>query len=61
MDKQPFVIAAAFAIALFMAYKPEMCIPNPKHRTPIFTRAIRNVGISVAVVLLVWLIITIAR
>ena len=48
MSSQNVVIAAAIFVALFMAFKPEMCIPNPKHRTPRFVAVIRSIGTAVA-------------
>ncbi|MDO4990795.1 MAG: hypothetical protein Q4E45_09855 [Eubacteriales bacterium] len=61
MDSQHLVIAAAIFVALFMAFKPEMCIPNPKHRTPRFIAVIKSVGTAVAAVLIVWFLLTLFR
>ena len=55
MNHQTWVVVLAAAIALIMAIKPEMCIPNPKHRTKTFIHGIKYIGMSVAIVLLIWL------
>ncbi|MCR5576897.1 MAG: hypothetical protein K6F56_07805 [Oscillospiraceae bacterium] len=44
-----------------MAYKPEMFIPNPKHRTPRFVAALKSIGTVVAGVLIVWLFLNLFR
>ena len=54
MNSELFVIFAAIAIALLMAVKPEMFILNAEKRTPQFVRAIKYIGMSVAIVLLTW-------
>lgn len=61
MSSQNVVIAAAIFVALFMAFKPEMCIPNPKHRTPRFVAVIRSIGTAVAAVLIIMLLISLFR
>ena len=61
MSSQNMVIAAAVIVALFMAFKPEMCIPNPKHRTPRFVAVIRSIGTAVAAVLIIMLLISLFR
>ncbi len=61
MNSQILVVVAALVIALTMAIKPEMCIPNPKHRTPSFIHGIKYIGMSVAIVLAIWLAATILR
>ena len=61
MSSQNVVIAAAIFVALFMAFKPEMCIPNPKHRTPRFVAVIRSIGTAVAAVLVIMLLISLFR
>ena len=61
MSSQNVVIAAAIFVALFMAFKPEMCIPNPRHRTPRFIAVIKSIGTAVAAVMIVWLLVTLFR
>ncbi len=61
MDSQIWIVILALVIALIMAIKPEMCIPNPKHRTPSFIHGIKYIGISVSIVLLLWLGINLLR
>ncbi len=61
MSSQNLVIAAAIFVALMMAFKPEMCIPNPKHRTPRFVAVIRSIGTAVAAVLIIMLLISLFR
>ena len=61
MNSQYMVIAAAILVALVMAFKPEMCIPNPKHRTPRFVAVIRSIGTAVAAVLIIMLLISLFR
>ena len=46
------VVFAAILIAMLMAIKPEMFVLNEKRRTPKFIKAIRYIGLSVAIVLL---------
>ncbi len=58
MKSQFLVILIALAVALVMAIKPEMFIPNPKHRTPSFIRGIKYIGMSVSLVFIIWLIIS---
>ena len=55
MNHQTWVVVLAAVIALIMASTPEMCIPNPKHRTKTFIHGIKYIGMSVAIVLLIWL------
>ena len=57
----PWIVVLALVIAVFMGTKPEMCIPNPKHRTPTFIRAIKYIGLSVSIVILVWIGIVFLR
>ncbi len=61
MNSQYMVIAAAILVALVMAFKPEMCIPNPRHRTPRFIAVIKSIGTAVAAVMIIWLLITLFR
>ena len=61
MSSQNLVIAAAVIVALAMAFKPEMCIPNPKHRTPRFVAVIRSIGTAVVAVLIIMLLISLFR
>ena len=61
MNSQYLVTLVAIMVALFMSFKPEMCIPNPKHRTPRFIAVIKSIGIAVAAVLVGWLVITLLR
>ncbi|MBQ9686129.1 MAG: hypothetical protein IJV41_06235 [Oscillospiraceae bacterium] len=58
MNSENWIILAAFAIAALMAYKPVMFIPNEKHRSPSFIRALRYIGMSVAIVIAIWFILT---
>ena len=46
-----FVVFAAIAISLLMAVKPEMFIIDESRRTPRFVKAIKNIGMSVCIVL----------
>lgn len=46
------VVFVAIAIAFLMAIKPEMFVLNENRRTPGFIKAIRNIGMSVCIVLL---------
>lgn len=52
------VVFVAIALALLMAIKPEMFVLNEKRRTPRFIKAIKNIGISVCIVLLAMLAAT---
>ena len=61
MNSQYWVIILAFVIALVMALKPEMCIPNPDHRTPNFVRAIKYIGMTIALMLAIWLSVNLLR
>lgn len=47
-----FVVFAAVLIAMLMVVKPEMFVLNEKRRTKNFIKAIRAIGMSVAIVLL---------
>ena len=58
MNSQLIVILLALAIALLMAFKPEMFVPNPDHRTPRFVRGLKYVGMSVSIVLLIGTVLT---
>ena len=58
MDSQLWVVIAAIVVALLMAIKPEMFIPNPDHRGFRMVRGIKRIGTSVAIVLLLWLALT---
>ena len=58
MDSQLWVVIAAIVIALLMAVKPEMFILNPDHRSFRMVRGIKRIGMSVAIVLLLWLALT---
>ena len=61
MDSQLWVVFAAIAVALLMAIKPEMFLINPDHRGFRMVRAVKRIGMAVAIVLLVWLGITLLR
>ena len=61
MNSQIWVVAAAILVALIMALKPEMFIPNPSHRTPRFIAVIKSIGTAVAAVLIVWLLVGLFR
>ncbi len=61
MNSQYWIIFAAILLACLMAYKPEMFIPNPKHRTPRFVAALKSIGTVVAGVLIVWLFLNLFR
>lgn len=58
MNSELFVIFAAVAIALLMAVKPEMFILSEAKRTPKFIKAIKSIGMAVAIVLLTWFLAT---
>ena len=58
MKSQILVVLLALVIALLMAFKPEMFIPNPNHRTPTLVHSFKYIGMSVSLVFLIWLIIT---
>ncbi len=60
MDSQSIVVFMALIVALVMAFKPEMFILNPDHRTPSFVRSIKYIGMAVSLVFLVWLLISFA-
>ena len=45
------VVVVAFVAAFLMAFKPEMFVIHPEHRTPKFVRSIKYIGISVCIVL----------
>ena len=61
MHSQYWIIFAAILLAGLMAYKPEMFIPNPRHRTPRFVAALKSIGTVVAAVLLIWLFMDLFR
>lgn len=46
------VVFVAVAVALIMAFKPEMFVLSEARRTPRFLKSIRFIGMSVAIVLL---------
>ena len=46
------VVLVAIVLALIMAIKPEMFVLSEERRTPKFLKAIRSIGMSVAIVLL---------
>ncbi len=58
MNSELWVVIAAIVVALLMAIKPEMFILNPDHRSFRMVRAIKRIGMSVAIVLLLWLSLT---
>ena len=58
MDSQLWVVFMAIAIALLMAIKPEMFLLNPDHRSFRMVRAVKRIGMAVAIVLLLWLSLT---
>ena len=58
MDSQLWVVIAALVIALIMAFKPEMFIINPEHRSFRMVRAVKLIGMSVSIMLLVWFVIS---
>ena len=58
MDSQLWVVIAAFVIALVMAFKPEMFIINPDHRSFRMIRAVKLIGMSVSIMLLVWFVVS---
>lgn len=61
MDSQYWVIILAFVIALIMAIKPEMFIPNPDHRKPNFVKTVKYIGMTVALMVAIWLSVNLLR
>ena len=58
MNSEVLVIYAALFLALFMSFKPGLFIVNPKHRNPRVEHTIKYIGISVGLVLAVWILIS---
>ena len=52
-----FVVFVAIAVAVLMAIKPEMFVLDEKRRTPKFLKAIKSIGMSVAIVLLAMFVV----
>ena len=61
MDPQNLVIIVAIVLALAMAVKPVWFIPNPNHRSRRMERSIRYIGMSVAIVLTAWFVVTLVH
>ena len=59
MNSQLLIVFVALAIALLMAFKPEMFVLNPDHRTPRLVRSIKYIGLSVSIVFIIWLILNV--
>jgi hypothetical protein len=58
MDSQLWIVIAAIVLALIMAVKPEMFIINPDHRSFRMVRAVKLIGMSVSIMLLVWIVVS---
>lgn len=54
METNKLIVFIAIFLALILAVKPEFIVLNENHRIPSLMKALRYIGMSVAIVLSVW-------